>query len=252
LPAVLGGGLLLLSCGAAALGAADPADQAAYQDLRHTIQARTLLLQDRDLGPLNLGVRVKDRVVHLWGPVPSLDLMFRAVQLLQRVPDFLEVRNQLHVETPDDTPAQLLPAFVPPASSPPTAVPGFSREDEDWRGAFNRRRADGPALVVPAEHVRLRPAQGVDGPDTMILPAIAVPGAPAVQGAPGPLADAVRRLRQSDARYQGVQAEVRGGQVFLHGSVGDWQDVYDLATAIRRLAAVERVVLDDIHTLPGR
>src|SRR5947207_6099690 len=48
------------------------------QDLGHTIQARRLLLEDPDLAPLNLGVRVRNRVATLWGPVPSADLALKA------------------------------------------------------------------------------------------------------------------------------------------------------------------------------
>jgi osmotically-inducible protein OsmY len=257
LPAVLCVGLLLLGCWVSSLGAGDPADAAANQDLRHTILARTVLLRDRDLGPLNLGVRVQNRVVVLWGPVPSVDLMFRAVAVLQKVPDFLEVRNQLHVETLEETRPSLLPESVPPGLAPPMALPGFSRGEESWRGAFVPRPLEGRAVVSPAEDFRLRlaaarvPRADRNGSESLVLPAIRLPG-PAPAAAAVPLEEAVRRLRQRDARFQGIQAEVRAGQVYLSGSVAHWQDAYELAAAITHLAGVERVVLDQIQTQAGQ
>src|SRR5205823_4800377 len=76
------------------------------------------------LGPLNLGVRVRDRVAVLWGPVPSTEMARRAVELLQGLPDLVEVRNELHVEPRDEQPVapprrpERLPD-VAPAPAPP-------------------------------------------------------------------------------------------------------------------------------------
>jgi hypothetical protein len=47
-----------------------------------------------------------------------------------------------------------------------------------------------------------------------------------------------------------LRAEVRGGLVFLSGTVYRWEDLYQLARTLGRLPGVERVVFKDIKTDP--
>src|SRR5437870_90383 len=76
---------------------AQSADQAMFRDLTQTVQARRLLFDDPQLGPLNLGVRVTNRIAVLWGPVPSQELSVRAEQRLRTMFELIEIRNQMTV-----------------------------------------------------------------------------------------------------------------------------------------------------------
>ena len=50
-----------------------------YRDLELTIKIRRLLSEDPDLGQLNIGVSVRDGVLRLWGPVPSVEKTQKAL-----------------------------------------------------------------------------------------------------------------------------------------------------------------------------
>lgn len=95
------------------------------QDLEQTIECRKLLFEDPILGPLNLGVRVKDRVAVLWGPVPSMEAGKRAEQCLRTFIELMEVRNEMHLAPDYDwrpvAPAMppMLPDKLPPALPEP-------------------------------------------------------------------------------------------------------------------------------------
>lgn len=96
-------------------------------DLEQTIECRRLLLDDPVLGPLNLGVRVKNRVATLWGPVPSRAVARRAEQCLRTMIELVEVKNQMHVApdadwgVPNNPPN--LPNVLPDRLPPPLPAP---------------------------------------------------------------------------------------------------------------------------------
>src|SRR5437879_4427417 len=92
------------------------------RDLLHTLLARRALFQDRELGPLNLGVKVHHRIATLWGPVPSADLAQRAVQVLRLVPDFVEVKSELQVDALPGGP-MMLPDVIPERLRLPAVTP---------------------------------------------------------------------------------------------------------------------------------
>jgi hypothetical protein len=228
-PRLLAAGVLLVSCLCPGRPVADePGDRAAYRDLRHTMLARAALLKDPVLAPLNLGVRVQNHVAVLWGPVPTAALKERAEQVLRRVPELLRVRNELHVQEPQEVAPQYLPEHLPPAA----VAPGVR-----WRDALPARRSSALDFTSPAENVRLKPAlpgpaADDDGADVTALP----------------LDQAISQVQRREARFQGLRAEVRGSRVHLSGTAARWQDVYDLAAALTRLPGVERVILEQIRT----
>ena len=138
-------GLVLLTLGVTAHAPAGQLRVAAdpTRDVLHTLQARRLLVDDPELAALNLGVRVRNRVATLWGPVPSAELSFKAEIRLRALVELVEVRNELFVTgesvpTPDGPlqtpplplflPEQLPPALPPPGlrtvnRPPPSAMP---------------------------------------------------------------------------------------------------------------------------------
>lgn len=120
-------GLVLTPCAGGGI-AAPRGSQSTDRDLLLTILARRALLLDAELGPLNLGVRVRNRVATLWGPVPSAGLGFKAEQRLRGLVELLEVHNELMVAPASAAlPAPAMPAgFLPPA--PPPGLPALPRE----------------------------------------------------------------------------------------------------------------------------
>jgi len=121
----------LLACGVCGAGVIavspapmPPGGEAAARDLRMTLRARRLLLADAELAQLNLGVRVRDRVAYLWGPVPSVELSFKAEICLREMFELTEVRNQMFVSGDEPAkPAPPAPSFLPAAAAP--SLPGL-------------------------------------------------------------------------------------------------------------------------------
>jgi len=98
-----------------------------YRDLWQTVQARKLLMDDPQLGSLNLGVKVTNRTAVLWGPVPSQELSSRAEQRLRTMFELIEIRNQMTLEPTDDF--SPLPQAVPekPGYLPDPQVPSVPK-----------------------------------------------------------------------------------------------------------------------------
>ena len=144
-------GLVLLASG---VSRAQPTDQAMFRDLTQTLQARKLLLDDPQLGPLNLGVRVTNRIAVLWGPVPSQELSFRAEQRVRTMFELIEVRNRMTIVGRDDAAPAVpeAPRFLPdavPITAPASRTPV-------WPAA---QPASGVALagiVTPDESITAR------------------------------------------------------------------------------------------------
>jgi hypothetical protein len=82
-------------------------------------------------------------------------------------------------------------------------------------------------------------------PDKNITPA-ASKNASAV----GDLPQAITSLQGRNARLRGLRVEVGGGVVYFRGSVGSWEDLLVMARAVSQLPGVERVVLDNVQTVP--
>ena len=118
-----------------------------FADLWRTVQAVKLLHEDAALAPLHLGVKVRNRVAVLWGPVPSRDLAVRAETRLRNMIELVDVRNELIV-MPDErvfTPSPQRPLFSPDKAPPPQEQrrPGLARGGGDdvvaWHAASAKR-----------------------------------------------------------------------------------------------------------------
>lgn len=105
-----------------------------FRDLWHTVQARRMLAEDATLAPLNLGVHVKDGIAYLWGPVPSVDLAFRAEARLRMMIELIDVRNNLEIAPNPFGPLHWepdAPRILPDRLPPP--LPGLPRLPEKAR-----------------------------------------------------------------------------------------------------------------------
>lgn len=80
-----------------------------YRDLELTIKIRRLLSEDPDLGQLNIGVSVRDGVLRLWGPVPSVEKTQKALAKVGTVKLLFDVKSDLYLGVIEDIPA---PIFI--------------------------------------------------------------------------------------------------------------------------------------------
>jgi BON domain len=207
-----------------------PAARSRTRDLELTVHARRALRADASLGPLNLGVRVHDGVATLWGPVPTVEDVRRAVQVLEAVSGLAAVRSELRLEK--GQPNDLLALPVP--EDPPTRTDAASPDPLSGSlGTLTRRN---PANFPPSA--------GPPPVAALLPPVTAAPAAPP-RAAPAPLAPAevVEALRLSERRFRRIRAEVRGGTVFLHPADTPREDVMAFYQVLAHVPGVERVVV---------
>lgn len=236
-----------------------PDGLAAHPDLRMTLWARQALLADPQLAPLNLGIKVEKRIAYLWGGVPSKALRLRAEQILQRLPDILEVRSALHLEEMDEPDR----GYLPPASSGVPAVPPPTAELARPLNIWVARPAPAAmstSLLPQKEALRLQPAvsplRPMEEDDSALLPSILLPDpgmpAPGVRLTPTitELQSTIERLLRQE-RYRLLQADLRERRVYLSGQVQRWDDLHGLARVLARLPGVEGVVVGQV-SLVGR
>src|SRR5262245_38312700 len=92
------------------LGSASaPAQDDPIRDCRLAMRARQAWQQDPGLANvIHLGVTVRGGTATIWGAVPSAELARRAETLVREVQGIFEVRNELHVDVPNDPIVELL------------------------------------------------------------------------------------------------------------------------------------------------
>jgi hypothetical protein len=223
------------------------AEKDPLHDTRLTIRARQALQQDPALAELKtINVSVRANVATLWGAVPSRELSRRAEQKVRQVQGVFEVKNELHVQAPDDAMAQFMrtPQRQPSGSSerlwfmanrPPALLTGRPEDGEIK-----------PSAVLPSDSngVSLLPPILLGQPEIAKTPApIAPASAPQVS-----LAETIEKLRQTEPRFWNIRAEVEGAGIRITGAAPRTEDVFDFAHAISRLAGVERVILGEVKT----
>ena len=205
------------------------------RDLQREVLARQALQSDRQLAPLFLGVRVRNRVATLSGPVPTPDLAQHAVNVLRRLPELSDVRSNLIVQFDQ-------PTILPP---PGTAAAPPAQQVALWfpMRAETPQRQDVFKPNLPA----LPPATPIA--ETVSRPKETKPALPADAPAIG---NAVQDLILGDERYRRVRYEVKQGKVYLSGAVVRWGDLYELSLAVARIPGVEAVVLRDVRAEPRK
>lgn len=130
----------------------DYAKNAVERDIYQTMWARRMLLEDPVLAPFNLGVRVRNRIATLWGPVPNHELGLAAQRRLNSMIELVDVRNELYVELPD--PRRDPPGYVPRAKIPPSpnhsTGPGFPGSISISPNIDSKRTQPTPTASQPA------------------------------------------------------------------------------------------------------
>ncbi len=193
-------------------------------DLRLTVLARRALQGDPALARLNLGVRVRDGVATVWGPVPSGAVARRIAATLKSIDGIDEVRSELQVRRPAERPL-LADIGIPPRMPTRTAA------KPDTASGTIRPRPREAAVVATERKPQPRPA-------TPAAIRGAAPPTPAV-----PLSIAVARVRRSEPRFGAILVELRGDVVVINRSGADPEDVTALAQALRRVRGVSEVMV---------
>jgi hypothetical protein len=230
------------------LPAAEPAGFGPSRDVELALRVRRALGGDPMLGQLNICVTVRHNVAQLWGDVPSEGLARRAIDLAGRVAGVGEVRNELGV-VPRDGVSEWPSPF--PHGPPGGDLAGRSKQVP--------RKADLPD--PPPQPAARRPLDEAVSLGRPVAIATAPAGRPRDTPAellpPRPMPDradllaAVGALCRKEERFARVRPEVRGGAVYLGGTVATWQDVQDLTSRVRRLPGVTAVFLDNVQVAPA-
>jgi osmotically-inducible protein OsmY len=239
--------LLLAICGLVAIPSAFPGERGTEQrdaDARQKLYVRRALNEDAGLAPhtADLWIEVRGTTAVLSGKLPSAMLKQRAVFLAGQVKGIAEVRgDELQVVAPDGVPD--LPSPFVEGVPPPGTLAGNGK---DGRTTRVPKKAEVPE-PEPGRVTLLAPIH-VSGPAPTPSPASVIEILP-----PRPLPEqpdlpaAIEALRQKEGRFRRLKVEVRRKAVYLSGTVSRWDDVNDLAAAVRRIAGVEAVILDNIQ-----
>ncbi len=225
----------------------DPAEPVGIRDLKQTVEATSYLAEDPELALLNLGVRVKDRVATLWGPVPTAELSFKAEVRLRSLNGLLEVNNEMFIlEETATVRSPFAPAPVPvrsPDSLPP-ALPTPPLETP---------RINTPPIETPRPKV---PSLAPPRPQTvqLSLEPITVHYPPTKEGetvreprevAVSPVLSSLEKLRAADERFRGIQWTVQATRILLRGTEVSPEAMQEFARRVSRIPGVERVTLEE-------
>lgn len=238
------------------------------QDLMLTVLARKALLDDRELAPLNLGVRVHNRVASLWGPVPSPLLADRAIRMLSSLPELVQVRNDMHIAVEEEV--FPVPRTVPQLPWAPGGSPATLTIHEKASGGVGRPApsASGVGRTAPSVGTTpkvgdapngalsesawqtVRPGQDPRMPDhrefEVVLPSLRLPTPPLSNPAAAALDRTIGKslndLRR-DPRFRSIDVKVKDSLVTLTGDPA--ASLYDFAHAVSHLPGVARVIVKE-------
>ncbi len=235
------------------------------RDLTLGVHVRRALLEDPALGPLNLGIKVRDGNVVLVGPVPSAELAHKAIQKVGKVRGVQHVKSELYLARGNERE----PIQLPLTEEPPTQTQSASPDPTS--GSLGTLTGRVPPIALPPSG-RTAAVPPVPAPPPPAVSAPAAPAAipsgsgvsllaPVVEPSPAPpaaspaaadsLTAAVERVRQGDPRFRRIHVEVRGTTLLLNGADVPGEHVMALAQALSVLPGVERVRVQSSPS-PGR
>jgi hypothetical protein len=246
---------LLLAPGAAAPAAEQPdargpvSTNNAPPDFKLEIQALAALGKNSQVGPLNLSVRVSNRIAELSGPVPSAELRQRAVEIVEAIPGLRGVRTkQLYVtRAPRSEQHISLPLEDGKPTETRSASPGILSRDLAPASPEGPKVAQQPAEAAPHTATLLAPeavapSSRPSEPGRLTANPRPRPKAP-------PIDASLDRLRQSDRRFRAIRTEVEGVTVRIYTGDTSGEHIMAFARLVTHLPGVERVVVK--ATPPG-
>jgi osmotically-inducible protein OsmY len=234
---------------AATIAADAPGDDTsrnAYRDLQLMVHARKALREQETLAALNVGVRVHDGIATLFGPVPSADVIPKALKSVDSIQGILGVRSELYVAVREKEPD----ALVIPQPAPEPTVRQSASPDPIYGllGELTARGGKNPAAARVASPGAAPAGTEASRPEGVVRPDIAPGKPPLATQAPAtavPLEDlkaALERTQLRDARFRTLRFEVRGALVIISGAADRDEDIMAFARTISRLPGVERVL----------
>jgi osmotically-inducible protein OsmY len=215
-------------------------DSDAARDLRQTMEARKLLADEPELEAFNIGVTVHNRVATLWGPVPSIDVAFRAELALRTMFELTAVRNELFVSELVQPMRKPLRIDNPPRSLPEMAPPKLPVLPRSLPGAPDV--LTGTDSKRPVSQPKVKEIANVSTPLPR-LPRIETNVAFPVVDADAELESAVREVLSENMSFRQVQFIVKDGRVYLRSLASDTESLRQAGQAVSRLPNVVGVTL---------
>jgi osmotically-inducible protein OsmY len=193
-------------------------------DWRLSHQAKRTLSEDAELSKLPLGTTVKDRVVTVFGVVPTAELAKKVETVLKAIPGVASVISEIKVEAPEDTTAKDI------ASEVRKRV----REKTDASAAYSESaRAPRGTTAEPTADVR----KSLKPPVTLGEPEADRPTSVRTEERSSSL-EQIRR----EAKSLGLSVELRGGDIILSGRVEKMSDAWDIAEKLANVPEANRVI----------
>jgi BON domain len=240
---------LLLTAVLTPAASAGPVD---FTDLHHEVLVRTVFAEDARLEPLNIIVRVHDHVATLSGPVPTRELAQRAIAEAKKVPAIREVRDGMQVKNEERgllMPFSMKMAKVTPVKSSMTTVVRWEENANKTLQPPSVWRPAPPELPLPPsrQDIGVLPSYLSQPPkaDAVSRSKAAEPAPEYAE--PKLLSLAVESIVLREERYRRLRWEIKDGKVYIGGEVSAWQDLRELAKALRQIPGITEIELRDLQ-----
>ena len=243
--------------------------QSSDQNMERSLLIRKAFQEDKVLGPHQIGVRYKDGLVTLWGPVERRDLIELARKKAASQKGVEKVRSELYLGRTGNTPVGVPLSMLPPeepvrvqAASPnprtgdlPAHPPREEKPDQ--------RRLE-PAKVSSISSSTLTPtgAHTTSGGDSQVKMPVFTPLSfggmtnpatdrlvpPGSGMVPGPVAldlsEELARIRASQSRFAGIRWIRRGNHITVQAFRSDLGLASDFCQMARQIPGVASVTLN--------
>ncbi|MCS7022447.1 MAG: BON domain-containing protein [Gemmataceae bacterium] len=262
------GAVLVLSGGLLFISGAEPSGPAPHlQDVLLARAALAALDEVPDLRGINLVVSVVDGIAVIGGPVPSVVLAQRAEQVIRTVPGIRDVRNTCFVSSGPDPllravadkswqeqrrPSLEVPGVWGQPAAPVSPFPlhgsGVARHEDRSRTVIARRPSEALPGGKEVLGAPVGPPRSDSSPSSRDVPAVA-PGTltAASRDQPAVMA-AAWQIQRSDSRFARLTIEWHEQTLWISGRASRPEDAWDLASRLRQLPGVQRVVVGSIQT----
>ena len=243
--------------------------QSSDQNMERTLLIRRAFQEDKELGPHHIGIRYKDGLVTLWGPVERRALIDLARKKAALQKGVVEVRSELYLGrtgnrsvgppssgVPLEQPVRVQSASpnpqtgVLPTKSPREEKSNLHRIGPEKETPFSPQalassagQSTGVQVLgggdsTPKAPVFVPLSFGGVGPSEMPRGPIAPPLTPALD-----LSDELARIRGSQARFAGIHWIRRGNHLSIVVPSADLSLGSDFSRLVRQIPGVESVTV---------
>ena len=242
--------------------------QSSDQNMERTLFIRRAFQEDKVLGPHHIGVRYKDGIVTLWGPVERRDLIDLARTKAASLKGVERVRSELYLGRTGNRPMGVPLSMLPPEE--PVRVQAASPNPLTGNLPAHTPREEKPDLrrLEPAKVSSITPntltpsgAMTTSGGDIEIKSPAFLPLSLGGQPNPGPnpiptqvltqfqgtcaldLSWELSRIRASQPRFTGIRWVRRGNHITVLVSQADLRMASDFCQLARQIPGVESVTV---------